>query len=76
MCSHLYVLVVSPQDFQLQQLQQKLNRLEGERSDEEKTALHARIKAGQTQLDLFFVLCSCINIRMGSISILFSIKQF
>lgn len=36
--------ILYTQDFQLQQLQHKLNRLEGERTDDEKGALNARIK--------------------------------
>ena len=32
------------QDFQLQQLQHKLNRMEGERTDDEKLQLNAKIK--------------------------------
>ena len=35
------------QDFQLQQLEHKLNRLEGERSEEEKQHLTSRIKVGR-----------------------------
>ena len=36
--------ILYTQDFQLQQLQHKLNRLDGERTDDEKSALNARIK--------------------------------
>jgi len=36
--------VWSVQDFQLQQLQHKLNWMEGERTDDEKLQLNARIK--------------------------------
>lgn len=35
--------ILYTQDFQLQQLQHKLNRMEGERTDDEKLALNARI---------------------------------
>lgn len=36
--------IIYTQDFQLQQLKHKLNRLEGQRTDDEKNALDARIK--------------------------------
>ena len=39
-----FLLSFSLQDFQLQQLQHKLNRLEGERTDDEKAVLFAKIK--------------------------------
>ena len=35
--------IMYTQDFQLQQLQHKLNRMEGERTDDEKIALNSRI---------------------------------
>lgn len=36
--------ILYTQDFQLQQLQHKLNRMEGERTDDEKIALNAKIE--------------------------------
>ena len=39
--------ILYTQDFQLQQLQHKLNRMEGERTDDEKLALNNRITVSQ-----------------------------
>ena len=44
-----FLLLLHFQDFQLQQLQHRLNRLEGERTDDEKLALDNRIKVSNTR---------------------------
>ena len=44
MCILLPQVFFNLQDLQLQQLQRKMSRLDGERTDDEKVALNARIK--------------------------------
>ena len=39
-----YILLFVWQDFQLQQLERRISRMQGERSNEEKLQLEARIK--------------------------------
>ena len=49
--------ILYTQDFQLQQLQHKLNRMEGERTDDEKLALNTKIKVSVSTKIMYMYVC-------------------
>ena len=49
--------ILYTQDFQLQQLQHKLNRMEGERTDDEKLALNTKIKVSVSTKIMYMYMC-------------------
>lgn len=49
------------QDFQLQQLERRITRMQGERTNEEKLQLEARIKVKFTSVE-----CATMNVSYGA----------